>query len=108
MQVACGVPAAITIDAAGGLRLAFARSESREFDAPPPECPQPARLVNGCRMDNRRRRNSARIVGGMDRQAHVRECDRCQRTRCSSVAFFGIGCEACQRALIMEAILRCY
>jgi hypothetical protein len=37
MQVACGVPAAITIDAARGLRLAFARSESREFDAPPPE-----------------------------------------------------------------------
>jgi len=45
MQVVCGVPAAITIDAAEGLRRACARSESRELDAPPPECPQPAGVI---------------------------------------------------------------
>jgi hypothetical protein len=33
---------AITIDAAGRLRRAFTRSSRGEFDAPPPERPQPA------------------------------------------------------------------
>jgi hypothetical protein len=47
-----------------------------------------------------RRRNSATIVTGIARHPHCRRCARCQRRRWSSVAGFGITCDACHLAFI--------